>query len=108
MLIVNELLRLARFFFLGDFDIFVATCLVTVLGCVIYTVINCFSFRDLLRRFGFLKAARRDFYECGFRPVEQKAIRLPLPFLLICIFLLLYDIELIFFFPFLSGIAFCA
>lgn len=94
--------------FLGDFDIFIATILVSLLGCVIYTVINCFSFRELLRRFGFLKSSRRDFYECGFRPVEQKPIRVPIQFLLICVFFLLYDIELIFLFPFMSGVGFCA
>jgi NADH-quinone oxidoreductase subunit A len=60
----------------------------------------------LLKRFGFLKIARRDFYECGFRPLTQKTIRLPIQFILICIFFLLYDIELIFLFPFASAITF--
>jgi NADH:ubiquinone oxidoreductase subunit 3 (subunit A) len=91
---------------LGDFEIFFASASVIVLGFIIYNVINCFSFRDLLKRFGFLKISRRDFYECGFRPVTQKTIRLPIQFLLICIFFLLYDIELIFLFPFVSGITF--
>ena len=99
-------LCLYRLFSLGDFEIFFAASSVTVLGFIIYNVINCFSFRDLLKRFGFLKIARRDFYECGFRPVTQKTIRLPIQFLLICVFFLLYDIELIFLFPFVSGITF--
>ena len=60
------------------------------------------SLRDLLKRFGYFKVARRDFYECGFRPQTQKPIRLPIQFLLICVFFLLYDIELIFLFPFVS------
>lgn len=50
--------------------------------------------------------ARRDFYECGFRPLTQKTIRLPIQFLLICIFFLLYDIELVFLFPYVSGFTF--
>ena len=91
---------------MGDFEVFFAASSVTVLGFIIYNVINCFSFRDLLKRFGFLKISRRDFYECGFRPVTQKTVRLPIQFLLICIFFLLYDIELIFLFPFVSGITF--
>ena len=61
---------------------------------------------NLIKRFGFLKIARRDFYECGFRPTSQKTIRLPIQFLLICIFFLLYDIELVFLFPFVSAITF--
>jgi len=91
---------------LGDFEIFFSVCSVTVLGFIVYNVINCFSFRELLKRFGFLKTARRDFYECGFRPTKQKTIRLPIQFLLICVFFLLYDIELIFLFPFVSGVTF--
>ena len=92
---------------MGDFDIFFAVLSVMVLGFVVYNVINCFSFRELLKRFGYLKVARRDFYECGFRPTTQKPIRLPIQFLLICVFFLLYDIELIFLFPFVSGITYC-
>lgn len=91
---------------LGDFEIFFSVLSVTVLGFIVYNVINCFSFRELLKRFGFLKTSRRDFYECGFKPTKQKTIRLPIQFLLICVFFLLYDIELIFLFPYVSGITF--
>ena len=78
---------------MGDFEIFFAVVSVTVLGFIVYNVINSFSFRELLKRFGFAKIARRDFYECGFKPTKQKTIRLPIQFLLICVFFLLYDIE---------------
>ena len=81
-------------------------CSVLVLAIIIYNLINCFSFRDLLKRFGFLKISRRDFYECGFRPQTQKPIRLPIQFLLICVFFLLYDMELVFLFPYVSGALF--
>jgi len=91
---------------LGDFEVFFAVISVTVLGFIVYNVINCFSFRELLKRFGFLKISRRDFYECGFKPTKQRTIRLPIQFLLICVFFLLYDIELIFLFPFVSGVTF--
>jgi len=79
---------------------------ITVLGFIIYNVVNALSFRDILKRFGFLKIARRDFYECGFRPTTQKPIRVPVQFLLICVFFLLYDIELVFLFPLVSASAF--
>lgn len=88
--------------YMGDFEIFFSIFTTTVLGFIIYNVVNILSFRDLLKRFGFLKIARRDFYECGFRPTTQKPIRVPIQFLLICIFFLLYDIELIFLFPLVS------
>jgi NADH:ubiquinone oxidoreductase subunit 3 (subunit A) len=91
---------------MGDFEIFITTLSTLILSFVIYNLLTSFTFRDLLRRFGYLKTARRDFYECGFRPITQKPIHLPIQFLLICIFFLLYDIELIFIFPYVSGITF--
>lgn len=91
---------------MGDFEIFFSTFTITVLGFLIYNVINILSFRDILKRFGFLKVARRDFYECGFRPTTQKPVRVPIQFLLICIFFLLYDIELVFLFPLVSATTF--
>ena len=89
---------------LGDFEVFLNYFSVFILGMVIFNIINCFSFRNLIKRFGFLKNSRRDFYECGFRPQTQKPIRLPIQFLLICVFFLMYDIELVFVFPYTSGV----
>ena len=91
---------------MGDFEIFFSTLSITILGILIYNVVTAVSFRDLLKRFGCLKTARRDFYECGFRPATQKPIRVPIQFLLICIFFLLYDIELVFLFPLVSASTF--
>ena len=91
---------------MGDFEIFLAMLNVTLLGFLVYTVFSIGTFRDLLRRFGFFKSARRDFYECGFRPQTQKPVRFPIQFLLICVFFLLYDIELIFLFPLVSSSTF--
>ena len=87
---------------MGDFEIFIALTSTTILGFVIYNVITIMSSRDLLKRFGFFKISRRDFYECGFRPQTQKPVNLPIQFILICVFFLLYDIELIFLFPLVS------
>lgn len=91
---------------LGDFEVFFNYISVVVLGVIIFSIINCLSFRELLKRFGFLKLARRDFFECGFKPQTQKPIKLPIQFMLICVFFLIYDIELVFIFPYVSGIVF--
>lgn len=91
---------------MGDFEVNYNYISVLILGLIIYNIINSMSFRYILKRFGLLKISRRDFYECGFRPQTQKPIRLPIQFLLICIFFLLYDIELVFIFPYVSGIIF--
>ena len=53
-----------------------------------------------------MKATRRDFYECGFKPQSQRPVKVSLQFLLICVFFLLYAIELVFLFPFVSGLTF--
>lgn len=91
---------------MGDFEVFFSYMSVIALGLIIYNIINSLTFRDTIRRFGFLKILRRDYYECGFRPQTQKPIQVPIQFLLICIFFLLYDIELIFTFPYVSGITY--
>jgi len=90
---------------MGDFEVFLSFISVGILGVVIYNVIVIMTYKNNLKRFGFLKVNRRDFYECGFKPQHQKPIKISLHFLCICIFFLLYDIELIFLFPFVSGYA---
>ena len=89
---------------MGDFEVFLNYLSVIILGTIVYNIINCFAFRDLIKRFGITKISRKDFYECGFRPQNQRPIKLSIQFLLICVFFLMYDIELVFVFPFVSGI----
>ena len=79
---------------------------VFILAVLVYNVITILSFKDILRRFGFMKASRRDFYECGFKPQTQRPVKMSSKFLLICVFFLLYDIELVFLFPFVSGFSY--
>jgi NADH:ubiquinone oxidoreductase subunit 3 (subunit A) len=86
--------------------VFFAFITTLVLSTVVYNILTVVSFRDVLRRFGLMKSTRRDFYECGFRPQSQRVIKVSIQFLLICVFFLLYDIELVFLFPFVSGYSF--
>jgi len=90
----------------GDFELFVLFVSVSLLVIIVFNVINILTFKDVLRKYGFLKTSRRDYFECGFRPQTQRPIRISIQFLLICIFFLLYDIELVFLFPFVSGFTF--
>lgn len=43
--------------------------------------------------------AKRQFYECGYKTLSEMNIQINLNFTLICIFLILYDVEFIFLFP---------
>nr|YP_010049533.1 NADH dehydrogenase subunit 3 [Strombidium cf. sulcatum]QPL15938.1 NADH dehydrogenase subunit 3 [Strombidium cf. sulcatum] len=88
---------------MGDFEVFLAFMSVLVLGIIVYNVVLIMTYKNNLKRFGFLKTNRRDYYECGFKPQQQKPIKISMQFLLICVFFLLYDIELIFLFPFVAG-----
>lgn len=91
---------------MGDLEVFFNYINVIILGTIVYNVINLISFKNLLKRFGFLKISRKDYYECGFRPQHQRPIKLPIQFLLITIFFLMYDIEFVFIFPYVSGITY--
>jgi len=94
------------YYFIGDYEVASSTFSILILATLVYNVITILSFKDILRRFGFMKISRRDFYECGFKPQTQKPIKVSIQFLLICVFFLLYDIELVFLFPFASGLTF--
>lgn len=91
---------------MSDFEVMSMVVPVTLLAIIVYTVINILSFKDILRRIGLMKISRRDFYECGVKPQNKKPIKVSLQFLLICVFFILYDIELVYLFPFVSGLSF--
>lgn len=91
---------------MGDFEVVLIVLSTALLAVIVYNIITVLTFKDILRRFGLLKLTRRDFYECGFKPQAQRPIKVSIQFLLICVFFLLYDIELVFLFPFVSGFSF--
>ena len=45
--------------------------------------------------------AKKQFYECGFRTLSELNIQINLNFSMLCVFLILYDIEFTFLFPLL-------
>jgi len=49
---------------------------------------------------------KRQFYECGFKSLGDVNCQINLNFLMLCIFLILYDIEFTILFPFLFNINF--
>lgn len=50
--------------------------------------------------------SKRQFYECGFKSISDINIQVNLNFSLVCIFLILYDVEFTFLFPFLFNFFF--
>ncbi len=43
---------------------------------------------------------KNQFYECGFKAISELNIQLNLNFSIVCVFLILYDVEFIFMYPF--------
>ena len=77
-----------------------------VLGTLIYNLLTSLGFIDILKRVSAIKTGRRDYYECGFTPQEQKPIKVSTQFLLITVFFILYDVELTFGFPAVSSLSY--
>lgn len=75
-----------------------------ILSTAIYNLLTSLGFIDILKRAGALRPSRRDYYECGFKPQEQKPIKVSMQFLVITIFFILYDMEMAFTFPIASAI----
>lgn len=89
---------------MGSFEVIHFWLMVIVLVTIIVVILSIFSYKNLLNRFGLRSILRKDFYECGFKPISQKPIQLSIQFFILCIFFILYDIELIFSFPLISSI----
>jgi len=47
---------------------------------------------------------KRSFYECGFKSIADVNLQINLNFIMICVFLILYDIEFTFLFPALFNV----
>lgn len=89
--------------FMGSFEVFHYWLLINVLTVLIIALLSVFSFKNILTRFGLLRSSRREFYECGLKPQVQRPSRLTIQFILVCIFFIVYDIELVFSYPLISG-----
>jgi NADH-quinone oxidoreductase subunit A len=88
---------------MGLLDVWVIVLSVIILSVVVYNLLGWILSSDWLGRFGLTRTSRRDYYECGFRPRSQRPVKISLTFLLLCVFFLLYDIELVYLFPYVSG-----
>lgn len=87
---------------MGSFEVLHFWFIINFFVVVVVAILSIFSFKNVLNRFGILKNSRREFYECGFKPVVQKPVQFTVQFLIVCMFFVIYDIELIFSFPLVS------
>ena len=76
------------------------------LGSLICLILTCFLYKYIIIRVNSLKNERKSFYECGFKPNIQKPIQISLQFIVISILFILFDTDLLFFYPLVSSIFF--
>lgn len=88
---------------MGGIEVYYYWWITQLLALAITSILTVFSYKNLLLRFSILKKARKDYYECGFRPHIQKPIQVSNQFILIIIFFIIYDIELAFSFPLIAS-----
>nr|YP_011027910.1 NADH dehydrogenase subunit 3 [Euplotes vannus]UPM52120.1 NADH dehydrogenase subunit 3 [Euplotes vannus] len=88
---------------MGSFEVIHFWLLTGLLIIVIVGILSIFSFKSVWNRFGLMQPNRREFYECGFKPVTQRPVRFSIQFIMICFFFLIYDIELAFSYPLVSS-----
>lgn len=91
---------------MGGSEVFQYWWFTQLLGTAVIAILSIFSSKNLLARFSALKVARKDYYECGFRPHVQRPIQMSMQFVLICICFIIYDIELNFSFPLMASVSY--
>lgn len=74
------------------------------LGSLICLILTIFIYKYITMRVNLLKNERKSFYECGFKPNIQKPIQMSIQFLLICVLFILFDTDLLFLYPLVSGL----
>jgi len=77
---------------------------ILILGSLICSILSLYIYKYLIIRINNMKFERKNFYECGFKPSIQKPISMSIQFFLICILFILFDTDLLFLYPFVSGI----
>lgn len=91
---------------MGDFEVILGFFWAFSVGTLIYNIFINTHLLNFYQRFGFSKPFFKEFYECGLRTKLQRPVPMPIHFLLICIFFILYDVEFIFLFPFVAGLTY--
>lgn len=93
------------YFYMGSYEVFFFWLFTFCIISVILYLLACLNWINLNDRFKLFSRGRREFYECGCRVSVQKPPKFSLQFLVICIFFILYDVELLFSIPLVSTIS---
>lgn len=66
---------------------------------IIFIVLKYIFYKNIVIIYNIHKSNKHNFYECGVKPISQNIITFNLNYLLLSIFFILYDSELLFIIP---------
>lgn len=84
---------------MGDIEILFSLLTILLLINVIFITLKFFFYKNILFVQNLSKNNKHNFYECGVKPISQKIVTVNVNYLLLSIFFILYDSELLFIVP---------
>ena len=84
---------------MGDVEILFALITIFVTINIIFIILKYIFYKNIISIYNINKNNKHNFYECGVKPLSQNIITFNLNYLLLSIFFILYDSELLFIVP---------
>ena len=84
---------------MGDIEILFALLTIFITINVIFIILKYVFYKNIVSIYNIHKNNKHNFYECGVKPISQNVITFNLNYLLLSIFFILYDSELLFIVP---------
>ena len=84
---------------MGDIEILLSLITIFLLINIIFIILKFFFYKNILLVQNLSKSNKHTFYECGVKPISQKIVTFNVNYLLLSIFFILYDSELLFIVP---------
>ena len=91
---------------MGDIEVFFSLFTIFLVINIIFIILKFLFYKNILFVQNLSKNNKNNFYECGVKPISQKVINININYLLLSIFFILYDSELLFIIPFIYNFNF--
>ena len=86
---------------MGDLEILYAIITTLLIVVIIFVLLRSNFIRTLFTQV-ISKTAKKDFYECGLKPISQHTPTISIQYFTLAVFFILYDSELLFILPLLT------
>lgn len=84
---------------MGDIEILFAFITILIVINLIFIILKYIFYKNIISIYNINKNNKHNFYECGIKPISQNVITFNLNYILLSIFFMLYDSELLFIIP---------